>query len=78
MLAIVQDTPMHTFSQIDPADEALRKINFVRIVNAYRGKLHLALEALDRRDESNTPAARRIRDVWTHLAHVVAHYAGDV
>lgn len=78
MLAIVQDTPMHTFSQIDPADEELRKINFVKIVNAYRGKLHLALEALDRRDESNTPAARRIRDVWTHLAHVVAHYAGDV
>jgi hypothetical protein len=78
LLAIVHDTPMQTFNQIDPADEELRKINLVKMVNAYRGKLHLAVEALDRRDESNTPAARRIRDVWTHLAHVVAHYAGDV
>ena len=51
---------------------------FSILVNGYRGKLHLALEAFDRRDETDTPAARRVRDVWTHLAHVVSHYAGDI
>jgi hypothetical protein len=78
MLTIIRDTPLDKFGQIDPADEGLRKINYVALVNGYRGKLHLALEALDRRDESDTPAARRVRDVWTHLAHVVSHYAGDI
>jgi hypothetical protein len=78
MLALIHDTPLDKYNQIDPRDEALRKINFVRLVNAYRAKLHLALEAFDRRDESDTLAARKVRDVWTHLAHVVSHYAGDV
>jgi len=78
MLAIVRDTPLDKFSQVDLADEDVRKMNFVTLVNGYRGKLHLALEAFDRRDESDTPAARRVRDVWTHLAHVVSHYAGDI
>ena len=78
MLGIVRDTPLDKFSQIDLADEDVRKMNFVTLVNGYRGKLHLALEAFDRRDESDTPAARRVRDVWTHLAHVVSHYAGDI
>lgn len=78
MLAILRDTPLDQYKQIDPEDQALRKMNFVRLVNAYRGKLHLALEAFDRRDESDTPAARRVREVWTHLAHVVSHYAGDI
>jgi len=78
MLAIVHDTPLDKFTQIDPEDESLRKLNFVSLVNAYRGKLHLALEAYDRRDESDSPAARRVRDVWTHLAHIVSLYAGDI
>jgi hypothetical protein len=78
MLALIHDTPLDKYNQIDPRDEALRKINFVRLVNAYRAKLHLALEAFDRRDESDTLAARKVRDVWTHLAHVVSHYAGDM
>lgn len=78
MLAILHDTPLDKFKQIDAQDEALRKMNLVSLVNAYRGKLHLALEAFDRRDQSDTPAARRVRDVWTHLAHVVSHYAGDI
>jgi len=78
MLAIVHDTPLEKFTQIDPEDESLRKLNLVRLVNAYRGKLHLALEAYDRRDESDSPAARRVRDVWTHLAHIVSLYAGDI
>jgi hypothetical protein len=78
MLAILRDTPLDTFSQIDPENEAERKTNFVKMVIAYRAKLHLAMEAFDRRDESDTPAARRVRDVWTHLAHVITHYAGDI
>ena len=78
MLAILHDTPLEKFNHIDPADESQRKMNYVNLVNAYRGKLHLALEAYDRRDESNSAAARRVREVWTHLAHVVTHYAGDI
>ena len=78
MLAIVNDTPLEKFNQLDKTDDDLRKMNFVSLVNAYRGKLHLALEAYDRRDETDTAAARRVRDVWTHLAHVVSHYAGDI
>ncbi len=64
--------------EIDPADDSLRKMNLASLVNAYRSKLHLALEAFDRRDESDSPAARRVRDVWTHLAHIVSLYAGDI
>ncbi len=78
MLAILNETPIQAFNEIAPASDDQRKLNFVTLVNAYRGKLHLALEALERRDETDTPAARRIRDVWTHLAHVVSHYAGDI
>ena len=78
MLALLHDTPLDKFNSIDPQDEQLRKVYYINLVNAYRGKLHLALEAFDRRDEADTPAARRVRDVWTHLAHVVSHYAGDI
>ena len=78
MLAIVRDTPLDNFSQIDTADQDMRKMSLVTLVKGYRGKLHLALEAFDRRDESDTQAARRVRDVWTHLAHVISHYAGDL
>jgi hypothetical protein len=78
MLGIVQETPLQAFSQLELENQELRKRNFVALVNLYRGKLHLALEAFDRRDETDTPAARRIREVWTHLAHVVAHYGGDI
>jgi hypothetical protein len=78
MLAILRDTPLEKFQQIDPEEEAIRKRNLAKMVNAYRGKLHLALEAYDRRDQSDTVAARRVRNVWIHLAHVVSHYAGDI
>jgi hypothetical protein len=76
--AIIHDTPIGIFNQIDPDDSARRKVDMVKLVNGYRGKLHAALEVYERRDESNTPVARRVREVWTHLAHVVAHYAGDI
>ena len=76
--AILHDTPIGIFNQIDPDDNARRKVDMVKLVNGYRGKLHAALEVYERRDESNTPIARRVREVWTHLAHVVAHYAGDI
>ncbi|MES0360475.1 MAG: hypothetical protein ABUK20_06130 [Anaerolineales bacterium] len=76
--AIIHDTPIDIFNQVDPDDSARRKVDMVKLVNGYRGKLHAALEIYERRDESNTPAARRVREVWTHLAHVVAHYAGDI
>jgi hypothetical protein len=75
---IIQDTPIEIFNQINPGDNSRRTTDMVSLVNGYRGKLHAALEVYERRDESNTPAARRVRDVWTHLAHVVAHYAGDI
>jgi hypothetical protein len=76
--AIIHDTPIGIFNQIDPDESARRKVDMVKLVNGYRGKLHAALEVYERRDESNTPVARRVREVWTHLAHVVAHYAGDI
>jgi len=76
--AIIHDTPIGIFNQIDPDDHSRRTVNMVALVNGYRGKLHAALEVYERRDESNTPVARRVREVWTHLAHVVAHYAGDI
>lgn len=78
MLAILQDTPLQVFTQVDLTNEELRKKNFVALVNSYRGKLHLALEAFDRRGEADSPQARRVRDAWTHLAHMVSHYAGDI
>ena len=76
--AIIHDTPIDIFNQVDPDDSARRKVDMVKLVNGYRGKLHAALEIYERRDESNTPSARRVREFWTHLAHVVAHYAGDI
>jgi hypothetical protein len=76
LLAILQDTPIGIFNQI--GEDSMRNMNMVALVNGYRGKLHTALEIYDRRDESDSPQARRVRDVWTHLAHVVAHYAGDI
>jgi hypothetical protein len=76
LLAILQDTPIGIFNQI--SEDSMRNMNMVALVNGYRGKLHTALEIYDRRDESDSPQARRVRDVWTHLAHVVAHYAGDI
>ncbi|MBE9474776.1 MAG: hypothetical protein IMY85_07775 [Chloroflexi bacterium] len=76
--AILQDTPIGIFNQIDKNENSMQKMNMVTLVNGYRGKLHTALELYDRRDESDSPEARRVRDVWTHLAHVVAHYAGDI
>lgn len=78
LVAILQDTPVGIFDRIDPSDNSQRKMNMVALINGYRGKLHTALEIYDRRDESDTPKARRIREVWTHLAHVVTHYAGDI
>jgi hypothetical protein len=77
LLGIIQETPINRFNSIDPMDLTKRKINMVEIVNGYRAKLHAALEIYERRDESDTLAARRARDVWTFLAHVVAKYAGD-
>lgn len=77
LLAILNDTPIGIFSNIDPNDTSTRKQSMVALVNGYRGKLHAALEVYDRRDESDSPLARRVREVWTHLAHVVAHYGGD-
>lgn len=77
LLAILQDTPVSIFNQIDINEDSQRKANMVTLVNSYRGKLHAALEEYERRDESDSPQARRVRDVWTHLAHVVTHYAGD-
>jgi hypothetical protein len=74
---IIHDTPVEVFDQINPDDNTRRTADMVSLVNSYRGKLHAALEVYERRDESNSPAARRVRDVWIHLAHVVAHYAGD-
>lgn len=77
LLAILQDTPIGIFNQIDTNENSKRKLNMVAIVNGYRGKLHAALEEYERVDESDSPQAHRVRDVWTHLAHVVTHYAGD-
>ena len=76
--AIIHDTPIDVFNQIDSDDDSRRTADLVSLVNGYRGKLHAALEVYDRRDESNTAIARRVREVGTHLAHVVAHYAGDI
>jgi hypothetical protein len=78
LLNIIRDTPINTFSQIDPHDSSQRKLNMVKLVNGYRGKLHAALEVYNRRDQADTTQARRVREVWTHLAHVVAHFAGDI
>ena len=78
LVAILQDTPLGIFEQINPSYNLQRKMNMVALVNGYRGKLHAALEIYDRRDESDTPKARRVREVWTHLAHVVTRYAGDI
>ncbi len=78
LLAILHETPIGIFNPIDKNEDSMRKMNMVTLVNGYRGKLHAALEVYDRRDESASPEARRVRDVWTHLAHVVAHYAGDI
>ena len=78
LLAILQETPISIFNQIDINQDSMRKQYQVALVNGYRGMLHAALEIYDRRDESDSPQARRVKDAWTHLAHVVAHYAGDI
>lgn len=78
LLDTIRDTLINTFVQIDPNDSSSRKLNMVKLVNGYRGKLHAALEIYNRKDQADTSQARRVRKVWTHLAHVVAHYAEDI
>jgi hypothetical protein len=77
LLFLIQETPVNRFNNLDLNDGAKHKNQMMDLVNGYRGKLHAALEVYERRDESDTPIARRVREVWTYLAHVVAHYAGD-
>jgi hypothetical protein len=48
------------------------------LVNGYRFKLYAAMEVYERRDEADSLQARKVREVWTHLSHVVAHFAGDI
>ncbi len=77
LVVIVRDTPISIHTGFNPGEKTRQK-HMVDLVNAYRGKLHSALEIYDREDESNSPAARNIRNVWIHLAHIVTRYAGDI
>ena len=77
LLFLIQETPVNRFNDLDLNDVAKHKNQMVDLVNGYRGKLKAALEVYERRNESDTLAARRVREVWTYLAHVVAYYAGD-
>jgi hypothetical protein len=47
------------------------------LVNTYRAKLYAALEVYQRQGNADSPEANRIEKIWTHLSHVIAHYAGD-
>jgi hypothetical protein len=77
VIAIVRDTPLGVHNQNESGENARRK-HMVDLINAYRGKLHAALEVYDRRDESDSLTARKVRNVWIHLAHIVTRYVGDV
>jgi hypothetical protein len=76
VVAIVRDTPIGIHDQIVPGDNARQK-HMVDLINAYRGKLHAALEVYDRHDQSDSQMAQTVRNVWIHLAHIVTRFAGD-
>lgn len=75
--ALVAETPLQVFEGLDVKDPSMRVANMARLVNAYRSKLYAALEAFRRQGKADSPEAHLVERIWTHLTHVVAHFAGD-
>jgi hypothetical protein len=78
LLTITQDTPISIYSKLDLSDNTAQIKDMRDLVNGYRFKLYAAMEVYERRDEADSQQARKVREVWTHLSHVVAHFAGDI
>lgn len=78
LLTLIQELSVDRHLRIDIENDYEQREHLIDLINIYRGKLYAALEVYERRNESETHQARRVRKVWTYLAHVVTHYAGDI